>query len=130
MTSLTQFVYRAKLEKTTSNRYRDFVTTVDFCRLFPDILFNALLYLMHQPSITRHHSAPLFEACARMRALRGARKSARIRPRSEEHTSELQSLMRISYAVFCLKKKNKKKSNIINRTHTNNESHQPHHTSS
>src|SRR3546814_2476774 len=29
--------------------------------------------------------------------------------RSEEHTSELQSLMRISYAVFCLKKKNKPK---------------------
>src|SRR3546814_6397571 len=29
--------------------------------------------------------------------------------RSEEHTSELQSLMRISYAVFCLKKKIKKK---------------------
>src|SRR3546814_3761903 len=29
------------------------------------------------------------------------------RPRSEEHTSELQSLMRISYAVFCLKKKKK-----------------------
>src|SRR3546814_8434630 len=31
--------------------------------------------------------------------------------RSEEHTSELQSLMRISYAVFCLKKKKKKKNN-------------------
>src|SRR3546814_9402856 len=31
------------------------------------------------------------------------------RQRSEEHTSELQSLMRISYAVFCLKKKNKNK---------------------
>src|SRR3546814_5473694 len=31
--------------------------------------------------------------------------------RSEEHTSELQSLMRISYAVFCLKKKNKKTTN-------------------
>src|SRR3546814_8129569 len=29
--------------------------------------------------------------------------------RSEEHTSELQSLMRISYAVFCLKKKTRKK---------------------
>src|SRR3546814_7655897 len=29
-------------------------------------------------------------------------------PRSEEHTSELQSLMRTSYAVFCLKKNNKK----------------------
>src|SRR3546814_4140315 len=35
--------------------------------------------------------------------------------RSEEHTSELQSLMRISYAVFCLKKKNKtyRMTNII-----------------
>src|SRR3546814_4666903 len=34
------------------------------------------------------------------------------RLRSEEHTSELQSLMRISYAVFCLKKKNKSKQQI------------------
>src|SRR3546814_2675625 len=32
----------------------------------------------------------------------------RVPDRSEEHTSELQSLMRISYAVFCLKQKNKK----------------------
>src|SRR3546814_5394577 len=32
--------------------------------------------------------------------------------RSEEHTSELQSLMRISYAVFCLKKKKQKTHNI------------------
>src|SRR3546814_5706228 len=35
--------------------------------------------------------------------------------RSEEHTSELQSLMRISYAVFCLKKKRTKKTQIDNR---------------
>src|SRR3546814_4459778 len=41
-----------------------------------------------------------------------------IRVRSEEHTSELQSLMRISYAVFCLKKK---KSN--HRTHTHDRAH-------
>src|SRR3546814_2931503 len=34
--------------------------------------------------------------------------------RSEEHTSELQSLMRISYAVFCLKKKNKQRNNTYN----------------
>src|SRR3546814_4833279 len=34
--------------------------------------------------------------------------AVRVSGRSEEHTSELQSLMRISYAVFCLKKKNKK----------------------
>src|SRR3546814_4026622 len=51
------------------------------------------------------------------RAVRGAgqqagaqaarqRHRAQPRRRSEEHTSELQSLMRISYAVFCLKKKN------------------------
>src|SRR3546814_14482578 len=35
-----------------------------------------------------------------------AGRHGRTRHRSEEHTSELQSLMRISYAVFCLKKKN------------------------
>src|SRR3546814_3485853 len=39
------------------------------------------------------------------RAAQGQR--TRARRRSEEHTSELQSLMRISYAVFCLKKKKK-----------------------
>src|SRR3546814_19610186 len=38
-----------------------------------------------------------------------ARISADIQDRSEEHTSELQSLMRISYAVFCLKKKKQRK---------------------
>src|SRR3546814_222985 len=37
--------------------------------------------------------------------------------RSEEHTSELQSLMRISYAVFCLKKKTKRQTKTIRRTH-------------
>src|SRR3546814_3946712 len=40
--------------------------------------------------------------------------------RSEEHTSELQSLMRISYAVFCLQKKNKAPTH---QTHTLNHSH-------
>src|SRR3546814_4672117 len=39
----------------------------------------------------------------------------RIATRSEEHTSELQSLMRISYAVFCLKKKKKRTSKIVTR---------------
>src|SRR3546814_1492186 len=37
-----------------------------------------------------------------------SRASGSVVARSEEHTSELQSLMRISYAVFCLKKKNTK----------------------
>src|SRR3546814_7269804 len=40
-----------------------------------------------------------------------------LRSRSAEHTSELQSLMRISYAVFCLKKKNTTQQHIT--THTN-----------
>src|SRR3546814_3461855 len=39
-------------------------------------------------------------------AIGGTGVKALSEPRSEEHTSELQSLMRISYAVFCLKKKN------------------------
>src|SRR3546814_9456373 len=42
------------------------------------------------------------------------------RLRSEEHTSELQSLMRISYAVFCLKKKK------TNRTHRGTHTQQQH----
>src|SRR3546814_3537514 len=41
----------------------------------------------------------------RIRAVWGPLSSALVAERSEEHTSELQSLMRISYAVFCLKKK-------------------------
>src|SRR3546814_7081218 len=41
--------------------------------------------------------------------------------RSEEHTSELQSLMRISYAVFCLKKK--KKNTNINHKHNTADTH-------
>src|SRR3546814_7820057 len=39
--------------------------------------------------------------------------------RSEEHTSELQSLMRISYAVFCLKKKKNAQQHTIHTTDTN-----------
>src|SRR3546814_8835812 len=42
-----------------------------------------------------------------LRRWHAARAFARDQARSEEHTSELQSLMRISYAVFCLKKKKK-----------------------
>src|SRR3546814_8074877 len=54
--------------------------------------------------------------------------NAKLRPnhlghgRSEEHTSELQSLMRISYAVFCLKKK-KLKIPHINQTEVNKSKH-------
>src|SRR3546814_6963674 len=47
------------------------------------------------------------DAAGRLRRRTHDRELARRAGRSEEHTSELQSLMRISYAVFCLKKKKK-----------------------
>src|SRR3546814_4417217 len=50
---------------------------------------------LHGEQLDQRHDAPL--------------RDHRKRQRSEEHTSELQSLMRISYAVFCLKKKKKHK---------------------
>src|SRR3546814_4942624 len=54
-----------------------------------------------------HHDGALGQDFAGLRhqARRGHQRTQGVR--SEEHTSELQSLMRISYAVFCLKKKNK-----------------------
>src|SRR3546814_3848762 len=62
--------------------------------------------------ITLHGSADEM-ARARQRISREAEVLTKLRHpnvvRSEEHTSELQSLMRISYAVFCLKKKKKLK---------------------
>src|SRR3546814_10091413 len=42
----------------------------------------------------------------------------RCRARSEEHTSELQSLMRISYAVFCLKKKKTTITHVTHKEHS------------
>src|SRR3546814_6821180 len=61
-------------------------------------------------SANREHPLP---ASPCLRRGRGQDKSSRLKPllRSEEHTSELQSLMRISYAVFCLKKKKQKTNN-------------------
>src|SRR3546814_8371255 len=64
---------------------------------------------LQQQYIARHkacdvdrfpHAAPKHGGVGRYKVANGGQ-----RPRSEEHTSELQSLMRISYAVFCLKKK-------------------------
>src|SRR3546814_5283446 len=68
---------------------------------------------------TRFPYAPLFRSTAeagqasRVGTTRPTPLPERVgaKAKSEEHTSELQSLMRISYAVFCLKKKNTKKHN-------------------
>src|SRR3546814_1478227 len=73
------------------------------------------LYRLAQPDPDRRRQSDLHQLQPRSRRPPRARRlvvgggCARSRnrrcPRSEEHTSELQSLMRISYAVFCLKKK-------------------------
>src|SRR3546814_4131273 len=54
----------------------------------------------------------------------GNRSCASIERRSEEHTSELQSLMRISYAVFCLKKKKKHKPKTNTQIHERKQHHE------
>src|SRR3546814_4132606 len=75
----------------------------------------------------------LVQASIRRRSLRNSARSKRPPShscvRSEEHTSELQSLMRISYAVFCLKKKNKKSTtqHILHISHTTKLNHKYEH---
>src|SRR3546814_5851337 len=63
--------------------------------------------MVMQPPDMALIGSPLSRACA-LRAASSA-ESVATSFRSEEHTSELQSLMRISYAVFCLKKKKQHK---------------------
>src|SRR3546814_3459897 len=80
--------------------------------LFPyTTLFRSWLFILS----TRHLKAVGPRAAAHMslhrqsqcqRATDRISRTTSVPRRSEEHTSELQSLMRISYAVFCLKKKN------------------------
>src|SRR3546814_3501813 len=56
-------------------------------------------YVVHKPAGIGDRAVPLVVA------LHGGVGTGKIMERSEEHTSELQSLMRISYAVFCFDKK-------------------------
>src|SRR3546814_20052496 len=71
--------------------------------LFP---YTTLFRSAHQPEIWRAAGSPPWPG-GNIRDLRRHHGSPTGPSRSEEHTSELQSLMRISYAVFCLKKKKK-----------------------
>src|SRR3546814_3048063 len=64
----------------------------------------------HPPQICGEAQIPRGRKLRRGQPYRQA--APRPKGRSEEHTSELQSLMRISYAVFCLKKKKQKEANI------------------
>src|SRR3546814_5380621 len=70
------------------------VTTMHIYRgIVPFVIIQIIGLMLLPPSRQRRH---------------GCRASSSHDRRSEEHTSELQSLMRISYAVFCLKKKTQK----------------------
>src|SRR3546814_9051759 len=81
--------------------------------LFPyTTLFRSrTLWMMRWASAPYCTSSSSVEMVGSYSALRGTVVSTRVPARSEEHTSELQSLMRISYAVFCLKKKTHKTTN-------------------
>src|SRR3546814_12700897 len=86
-----------------------------FCLIF--LFFFFFLMIRRPPRSTRTDTlfpyttlfrSALFGAWRALSHCHGRRVEAEGNQRSEEHTSELQSLMRISYAVFCLKKKKKK----------------------
>src|SRR3546814_20237485 len=111
-----------------------FVTCVCICVVFSMVMF-LFLMIRRPPRSTRTDTLFPYTTLFRSHSRDGAQRDAwhgrdhhhqqgddadhadlgRYRRRSEEHTSELQSLMRISYAVFCLKKKNK---NIDKTKHT------------
>src|SRR3546814_8616613 len=66
-------------------------------------------------TVAGRRRSPAASGLPRLPGSRGCRCQAAAR--SEEHTSELQSLMRISYAVFCLKKKKKHNNNKMIKKH-------------
>src|SRR3546814_5492094 len=72
----------------------------------PAVLMNKDLVAIAQTGTGKTASfvLPMIDILSHGRARARMPRSLILEPRSEEHTSELQSLMRISYAVFCLKK--------------------------
>src|SRR3546814_7111249 len=82
------------------------------CRAQGALLRGDFVGARHARDLARTSNGYATPAARRIRRIMlrssALRSSATVRPRSEEHTSELQSLMRISYAVFCLKKKTQK----------------------
>src|SRR3546814_9485949 len=81
--------------------------------LFPyTTLFRSRIY---RRSSAPRRAGPTARSCGVLRIILAAPEPAERQPRSEEHTSELQSLMRISYAVFCLQKNTKQRD--ITRSH-------------
>src|SRR3546814_6255603 len=106
------FDYRAAAIKSPENRARprsDFIVR-DEVAVYPDTLvwLAEFSYAQNEPMVQQYFTHPAYDDYPVVGVTwRQARAFSHWRAefnRSEEHTSELQSLMRISYAVFCLKK--------------------------
>src|SRR3546814_6504421 len=82
-------------------------TPIAISHAFEAGVFSAAVMLMGwiSTAAVAAHAVALQLASLTFMVPMGLAQAATVRVRSEEHTSELQSLMRISYAVFCLKKK-------------------------
>src|SRR3546814_10469200 len=104
------------------------LSTKAFCGGFKYRPITSAALAANSGSVLTHHDR---WRCNWMPSLRSARHTASSdtlsaianEPRSEEHTSELQSLMRISYAVFCLKKKKQLTHNIQSCTQNQESKH-------
>src|SRR3546814_3615642 len=82
-----------------------------FSMAFSQINDQKLARMIGESDLLSGHFTGLVIADAASGQVLGAYQEDKYFTRSEEHTSELQSLMRISYAVFCLKKKKSKTAN-------------------
>src|SRR3546814_1496000 len=87
-------------------RISDWSSDVCSSDLFFDVLRPAAFFFGRRAVALQMCSIPAVAGHVRGRMRTAACQHHATDKRSEEHTSELQSLMRISYAVFCLKKKN------------------------
>src|SRR3546814_6643278 len=81
---------------------------------------------LHLDAVEHHGMTSFIVISIENRSKRGKISGWSETNRSEEHTSELQSLMRISYAVFCLKKKKKTENTITTIIRVNNVNKQLH----
>src|SRR3546814_2589075 len=77
------------------------------CRHFGAVGWQTVFWLPNSPTSSNSPTSLRASSAATVSSHSTRTKYSAVSGRSEEHTSELQSLMRISYAVFCLKKKNK-----------------------
>src|SRR3546814_6105036 len=100
------FVYRFILIIRRPPRSTPTETLFPYTTLFRSLRVNTVVQLLSRSAslsaITSARSSPSW---ATILVASASRSTVGVPTRSEEHTSELQSLMRISYAVFCLKKK-------------------------